>query len=313
MDRIILFALLLLPGLAQAVICKTVGADGVVSFTNVPASECPQASRMPEYAPRTPQVERAGAVDTGVSARQVKFAGYESIEIVSPEDGGTIRSNEGRVPVRIELTPALQANHFVTAYLDGKAFRGRYGSSAVELTNVERGVHALRVKVSDSKGRTMIESGTISFMLHMKGIESKDVITVDPVTGDDFISEDEARGWVPITGKISLDDTEDWVDKVTVVFAASKKEYVAKIGDDGWSTSVPGSLLAEEAGFVVTASDARTEVRATVAKGVSVQRRGGQFDPSYSPEQPDYTPPQGGIPTTPGQTNPAFKPNYGAP
>jgi hypothetical protein len=32
--------------------------------------------------------------------------------------------------------------------------------------------------------------------------------------------------------------------------------------------------------------------------------------PDYSPPTPDYTPPTGGIPSTPGQTNPAFAPNY---
>ena len=305
MNMKLLFVLLLLPGLAHAVVCKTVGEDGVASFTDVPAAECPQGSRIPEYSRPAPVVERAGSVNTGVSARQVEFAGYESIKIVSPEDGGTVRSNEGRVPVIVELDPGLQQSHFFTAYLDGKAYRGRYGSSEIELTNVDRGTHTLRVKVSDSRGRTLIESRMVSFTLHKKGIETEATIIIDPVTGDDFISEEEAKGWVPITGKVASK-----VDKVTIVFAASKKEYPARIGDDGWSTSVPGSLLAVEAAFAVTASDERSGFKATKAKGVSVQRRGGQFNPNYSPEQPDYNPPKGGISTTPGQTNPAFTPKY---
>jgi len=313
MDMKLLFALLLLPGLAHSVVCKTVGEDGVASFTDVPASECPQGSRILDYSRPAPVVEQAGNVDTGVSARQVEFAGYESIEIVSPEADGTVRSNEGRVQVVVELEPALQQSHFITAYLDGKAFRGRYGSSQIELAGVDRGTHNLRVKVTDSKGRTLIESRTVSFTLHKKEIESN-IIIIDPVTGDDYISEEEAQRWVIVSGKVDFSDLRAKVDEVTIVFARSRQEYTATIGDDGrsWSARVPGNLLAEEAGFVATAIANRAEFKAN--KVVSVERRGGQFGgqftPNYSPAQPDYTPPQGGIPTTPGQTNPAFKPKY---
>ena len=129
MNMKLLCVILLLPGLAHAVICKTVGPDGVASFADVPAAECPQGSRTADYSRPARVVEQAGSVDTGVSARQVKFAGYESIEILSPEADGAVRSNEGRVPVSVELKPVLQQSHFITAYLDGKAFRGRDGSS----------------------------------------------------------------------------------------------------------------------------------------------------------------------------------------
>lgn len=183
MGRIILFALLLLPSLAQAVICKTIGEDGVASFTDVPASECPQGSRIPDYTRSAPQAERASAVDTGVRARQVEFAGYESIRIVSPEDGGTVRSNDGRVPIAVGLEPGLQQSHFITAYLDGKAFRGRYGSSQITLTGVDRGTHELYVKVSDSKGKTLVKSDTISFT----ALRFTPGITVNPISGDDTI------------------------------------------------------------------------------------------------------------------------------
>ncbi len=79
MNTKFLFVLLLLPGLAHAVVCKTVGEDGVASFTDVPAAECPQGSRIPEYSRPEPVVERAGSVNTGVSARQVDFAGYDQV------------------------------------------------------------------------------------------------------------------------------------------------------------------------------------------------------------------------------------------
>ncbi len=182
MNRKLLFVLLLLPGLAHAVICKTVGEDGVASFTDVPAAECPQGSRIPDYSRPAPVVEQAGSVNTGVSARQVEFAGYESIEIVSPEADGTVRSNEGKVPVVVELEPGLQQSHFITAYLDGKAYRGRYGSSQVELTGVDRGTHTLRVKVSDTQGQDL-DRITAGYVLHAAEIAFEDHGSAKSATG----------------------------------------------------------------------------------------------------------------------------------
>lgn len=186
---LIVLPLLLLPGLAHSVICKTVGADGVTSFTDVPAAECPQGSRIPKYSPPAAVVEQAGSVDTGVTARQVKFAGYESVEIVSPEADGTVQHNSGNVQVSIKLDPGLQQSHFITAYLDGKAFRGRYGSGQVSLTGVDRGTHKLYVKVSDSKGKTLIKSDTISFTVR----QTHPKLIVNRITGDDYVDRFDPR------------------------------------------------------------------------------------------------------------------------
>ena len=186
---LVVLPLLLLPGLAHSVICKTVGADGVTSFTDVPAAECPRGSRIREYSPPAAVVEQAGSVDTGVSARQVEFADYESIEIVSPEADGTVQHNSGNVQVSIKLDPGLQQSHFITAYLDGKAFRGRYGSGQVSLTGVDRGTHKLHVKVADSKGKILIKSDTISFTVR----QTPPKLIVNRITGDDHVDKYDPR------------------------------------------------------------------------------------------------------------------------
>ena len=318
MDRALLFSLLLLPGLAQAVICKTVGADGEVSFSDVPAAECPQGSRIPDYRQAAPQAERAGAVDTGVSARQVKFAGYDSIEIVSPEDGGTVRSNEGRVPVLVKLEPGLQQSHFITAYLDGMAHKGRYGSTEVIVTGVERGTHRLNAKVSDSKGKTLIKSKTSTFTLHRTQPDA--AITVDPITGDDYIDTTDPL-IVRVTGTSE-------VGPVTLRFPASGSEYgpseeaPPEVGADGvettaWEILVPRSVLEGEVSFYAEAQKGRysaTSTHSVASELFTSAFRAPPDDPTtYSPRPPaDFTNPGGGISTTPGQTNPAFNPSYKA-
>jgi hypothetical protein len=307
MNRKLLFVLLLLPGLAHAVICKTVGPDGFASFTDVPAAECPQGSRIPEHSRPAPVVEQAGSVDTGVSARQVDFTGYESIEIVSPEDGGAVRSNEGRVPVVVALEPGLKQSHFITAYLDGKTHKGRYGNSEVVLTGVERGTHRLYVKVSDSKGKTLIKSSVISFTVH----QTRPEITVNPITGDDYISTNDPSS-VPVRGM------SDGDGPVILRFPGGGQEFgpgevSPETQTDGnetynWEILVPRSVLEKEASFEARAGRFKTiSTHSVDPKLFSGFRR---YEPNWTPPPADYTPPTGGIPTTQGQTNPGFTPKY---
>jgi hypothetical protein len=273
MDSKILFALLLLPGLAQAVICKTVGPDGVTSFSDVPAAECPQGSAIPDQSQPKPLAEQAGSVSSGgITGRQIPFTGYESINIQSPTDGGTVRSNDGSVPVLVELDPGLLQNHFITAYVDGKAFRGRYGSSVIELTRVDRGIHKLRVKVSDSSGKTLVESGVITFTLQKVGSS----LTVNPITGDNYVDQHDPalvkiRGlykgpdeedtlvslWFPVRGKEtrSVRVTETKTEESTVVTMDGRQMQVNEIYN--WEIRVPRRYLETDASFEARARLAR--------------------------------------------------------
>jgi len=293
MDSKILFVLLLMPGLAQAVICKSVGPDGVTSFTNVPGAECPQGSLIPDHSQPKPLVERAGNVDTRVSGRKVSFAGYDLIEIVRPSDAATVRSNEGKVRVLVELEPVLQANHFITAYVDGKGFRGRYGSSAIELTGVDRGTHKLRVKVSDSSGKTLIESRETSFTVLKVG----STLTVNPITGDNYISQqDPSRVIVRGLYKGSDEEGTDvslWFpvrerETRSVPVMETKTETFTVVGTDGnemqvveiynWEIGVPRRFLETESSF-----EARARTATASSRGPSVQpldADGGLLRPS---------------------------------
>lgn len=277
MDRKLLFALLLLPGLAQAVICKTVGPDGVISFTNVPGSECPSGEAVETYVPPAATAERAERLVEGAAGSEAAFAGYESIRIESPEDGATVRNNEGRVPVTVALKPGLQQFHFITAYLDGKATQGPYGDSEVVLTNVDRGTHRLYVTVKDSRGRTLIKSDVITFTLQR--VTSK--LIVNPITGDDYVDnydpdtvkilgcyecakrkqdegeDSDSSQYLPAWITLSF-PTSDWVSLPVEVLA--NPETVERVIETrngpktvvetyNWVVEVPRELLESEASF----------------------------------------------------------------
>ena len=277
-------------------ICKTVGADGVVSFSDVPAADCPQGSRIPDHRQAAPQAERAGAVDSGVSARQVKFAGYDSIEIVSPEDGGTVRSNEGRVPVVVRLEPGLQQSHFITAYLDGRVHKGRYGNGQMELADVGPGTHELRIRVSDSKGVNLIDSKAISFTL-LRTLPLQ-VREIQPLanTGDYIVNGVFLGGPTAVGSKVSIQ------------FPGSAEVYTAEVAaDQTWSVEVGPEPATQDRFDVNVLTPGNLEFKKTQLINPTILK------PSYTPQPwKGYTPDGGGISTTPGQTNPAFNPSYKA-
>lgn len=189
MIRVVLCISFLLPGLARAVICKTVDADGVVGYTDVPAGECAERVKLPDYSryePRPiPQTQNASALpSTEDSDAADRFEGYRSIEIVQPEANGTVRSNEGIVPVAIALDPPLMEGHRIKLYIDGGAVRGEFDGTAIDLGGVERGTHSLRAVVSDAGGKRIGDSPTVRFTLRQTTLydrERAEQLPVQPV------------------------------------------------------------------------------------------------------------------------------------
>jgi hypothetical protein len=166
MIKFIALTLILLPGFAQAVICKTVEPDGSVSYADVAASECPQEVKLPPYSSYAPrQVQSTPAQDGTARGTLAPFVRYESIRIAQPAGGGTVRNNEGKVPVSIALVPPLQENHTITLYLDGNAVPGSFDGSAIDLSGVQRGSHTLKAAVFDASGRRLIESQATRFTM----------------------------------------------------------------------------------------------------------------------------------------------------
>ena len=165
MIRHSLLAVLLIPGIAQAVICKTVDADGVVSYADVPAAECPQKVDLPDYSRYAPRlVPEAAAEDAGTAAAP-PFTGYRSIDIVQPNAGGSVRNNEGKVPVSILLDPSLQPGHRVSLIVDGRPLSATFDGLAIELSGVQRGSHELQAVVADASGKRLIQSSPVQFTM----------------------------------------------------------------------------------------------------------------------------------------------------
>ncbi len=166
--------LFIVPGLAHAVICKTVDADGNVSYTDVPREQCENKVKLRGLSSYTPRpIPQPPAESTPAAAEQAAFPGYESIQVLQPETDGTVRSNEGKVPVAVTLKPDLQPEHRLFVYLDGNMVPGSFDSTVVELNGVERGTHNLRVSVKDEGGRELVSSAEVTFTMRQTGLNER--------------------------------------------------------------------------------------------------------------------------------------------
>lgn len=163
-----LIALFLSPGLAHAVICKTVDSEGVVAYAEVPANECRTPLKLPEYSRYAPRAipQQGAASDADSTGREPPvFEGYESIEIVKPAPGEQILSNEGKVPLALTLEPELQPGHRISVFLDDVLIPGGFDGLAIELTGVDAGGHKVRATVMDDGGTRLIDSAAVKFVL----------------------------------------------------------------------------------------------------------------------------------------------------
>lgn len=166
-----LLALALAASPAHAVICKTIDADGVVSYSDIPAAECPQKVDLPDYSRYTPRPLPASIRDESpAETAEAPFAGYREVAIVEPEQDGTVRDNEGKVMVSIALEPPLQDGHRVRVYIDGQPVPGSFDGTAIELRGVERGTHQLFAQVLDATGSSVARSDSVSFTMRQVGL-----------------------------------------------------------------------------------------------------------------------------------------------
>lgn len=241
---LLLLPILLLPGAASAVFCKSINSDGIVSYADVPAAECEQEVKMPDYsryAPRTVTSSDRRSSAAPVQAGQT--VGYKNMSITQPKPGGVARSSEGTVAVEIGLQPSLQQGHSVVLYLDGLPVPGSFDGTAIQLSNIERGTHTLRASVTDAAGRVLISSSSVPFTLRKPSL-------FDPARQTDEGENGDGEG---------------------------------NNGNGGGNGDDDPAPQPYDPGFQQ------------------------QFTPG---DAADYSPGGTGISSTPGQSNPAFSPNY---
>ncbi|WP_456406293.1 DUF4124 domain-containing protein [Thiolapillus sp.] len=179
MKSYLLIVLLFFAGSAQAEIYKWVDGAGNVHYGDQPeSSTAKKIQKLPGLStyspPPMPEKEPPpeGEVEEGDPEVETEAAPapdkhvYREISIVSPENGGTVRSSPGTISVFVALAPVLQKGDYLKAILDGSPLEQKFQGTVLRLENVDRGEHRLAVAVFDKSGKKLLQSDTVVFQLH---------------------------------------------------------------------------------------------------------------------------------------------------
>jgi len=315
MNKVVILLLGLVPAVASGVVCKSIDKHGVVTYTQVPGTSCPEGLALPQY-PNGLRQPRVHAVDSGVSVREVAPPDYQSFNLSRPAPNGTVRSNDGSFTVAVQTEPALWSGHFITVLIDDADFDGRYGESSVPVSGIERGTHSIQAMINDSAGRQIARTETTEFTLHgapgriqVRGYDQRDQVLSGRVTGPVLSSEDPSA----LTGASEAFDVE-----LTILASGKATTYQTEVAktDGSWSLEIPEAELRNADQVLLSLDQSgkpENEGMIRFDKTGDIRRILGAVTGSHDYRNvpgADYSPPGQGISTTPGKTNPAFAPKY---
>ena len=182
MKKLTMLLLMLLVSPTWADIYKWVDSAGNVYYGDQP--ETSKAKRMKDlpglstYDPppipeaREEEKDKADEGDAeqqandGAQGESQQVFSYRELSIISPDDGGVVRSSPGNVSVFVALAPVLRKGDYLKVILDGKVLEKKYYSTVMQLETVDRGMHQLAVAVYDKTGKQLLQSQSVSFQLH---------------------------------------------------------------------------------------------------------------------------------------------------
>ena len=162
MQRLAVFFLAFLCATASAEVYRRIGPDGHVYFSDKPGPDAEQIEVTPSTAVRLPPAPGQG---DATGQQDAAAPGYSSFSIVSPVNNQGVRANNGDVTVVLKLVPDLLPGHTIMLSIAGQddeqVITG--DDTAIELTNLSRGLYTIEATVFDEEDTVLIKTGPVSF------------------------------------------------------------------------------------------------------------------------------------------------------
>ncbi|MDZ7661489.1 DUF4124 domain-containing protein [Thiohalophilus sp.] len=162
---LIILLLFTLPAVAADKVYKKVNPDGSVEYSDQPIEGSEVMSV--EQAPTT-RFEKSPDINYQPPEREREDASRYEVTITSPRNDESIRANAGNVTLQGNVQPALRGGHQLRWRLDGEPLEQT--GAAVNLTNVDRGTHTVKLEVVDNDGEVLAASPGVTFHLLRRSI-----------------------------------------------------------------------------------------------------------------------------------------------
>lgn len=177
-----ILVLLILAVPAPAQVYRQENPDGTVTYSDRPPSSDaapvdlePLNTISPGPIPELPSSRRSSSGRSQTqgrpqSRRNAPSRDYQ-LSITSPAQDGTIRSNTGRVPVKVQVQPPPDdPGYGLKLYLDGQAQVQGASLGGAALTGVTRGTHTVQAELLDPSGKAVARSGQVTFHVHQHSV-----------------------------------------------------------------------------------------------------------------------------------------------
>lgn len=164
MLRFALIPLLLVALPASAEVYKCVDEDGTVIFTDQKCSDDAQPMDLPELTVMDAPKPKPAASPEGEGDQQPETI-YPSLTMLSPKREETFQGTGNTLPLRLATKGPLRSGDKVVVFLDDQE-QGSFNNLSVDLQQVPRGTHQVRVEIRDDQGRVVGQTASITF--HMK-------------------------------------------------------------------------------------------------------------------------------------------------
>ena len=159
-------------GADAAKVYSWVDGNGITHYTDAPPPnksakevDLRVAPLLGSNTPRSVQVDNFNSL-TGADAKKEKEAAKLTIELLSPEQGSTLRDNTGNIIFQGTISPKPPTQYDVRLTLDGKAAPIVSNSLSVRVENVDRGAHEAQLELLAKDGTILAKSKAATFYLH---------------------------------------------------------------------------------------------------------------------------------------------------
>ena len=189
------------------------------------------------------------SVDTEAPELAISVDSITSDNVINTAESGALVNVTGQVSGEFNAGDAVTLTVHNTEYTGTVAADGTWtiavaGSDLAAATSLD-----VSVTTTDAAGNSTMQTTTHSYGVDTTAPEL--TVTIDPISGDNYLDRGEAASTVTVTGRVNGEINGETSVQVTV----GSHVYAAVLAQDGsWSVSVPGDQLAGAVSVQATAT-----------------------------------------------------------
>lgn len=170
--------LLLVATLAHATVYKWVDENGKVHFSDKPVknAEVVELNENTQNSIKLPDPIVLPSLNPPADSDKASY----KLNIASPSEEETIRSNEGKITLIANSDPQLSSAHEFVLYMDGQQLGSAQKSGLFKLSDIDRGEHSFVIKVLSKSGKQLATTPPRKVFLHRTSLNQPKAIRPQP-------------------------------------------------------------------------------------------------------------------------------------